>query len=813
MVLFSTHPTIKNKPTHWDPTFATNWQEHSGDLLQLRQHVEAGGAFIAAAMSSGHRSSSAFKKADLACVDIDEGLSIEDFLKHPLAASAAWAYTTASHRTEANRFRVVFQLPETITDASLYKGLITILSRSLGGDRSCTDACRLYYGNDAAEAPLWQPKASLSGEIMDDARREAAAMTMRPDASSLHYDDTTLEQAIYVLNEVLEPTADGNRAHFQKVTAACASMGNRIFPAWSDWASRGHHGKGKNSSQSSEKFFFGWKGDRTTPGSLFWLADNEQPGWRRSLPEELRPTGGGPDPHIKAAGYSHEDFLGDPDDLFSPSLIEEPIAYTQSIFDESKPWTTIAATAPEPIHDLIDEEEDPGAEFLENDFFDGPESEPVATDKQGSSETKKADKDKEDPEKYTSIKHHLLRLYKRLRLNTMSQQLEYGSLDKPQEIHDISSAYIYINTDCKKNFQKAPVHDMAHVIGYENRYNPVTRYLERVHTTCEPCPYFDRLATELLGLPATEDQNPKMPDGTRIADLILKRFLVGAVARILNPGCIHDWMPVLIGSQNCGKTTFLQYLTPPDPNEPGSYPWVSTVQQGISYIKDRPHVLHAGWIVVLDECERYFSRKYTEELKNLVSVAVDRSARKYENEKCYRRSFVLAGATNSADFLTDPTGNRRFMPIIVEGKVPSKQDPNLKIIDLDRLKQDRDSIWAAAYRAYLDNPVNTFTSWELCHVADYSSSFTKDNPIESRLQQAINGTHAAQSGTCKQTGKKYISLADTYEWLDIHVDRHKAMDTSIVDVLKRWGYTRKVVRVEDRFSRKTKQMRVWLSPK
>ena len=100
----------------------------------------------------------------------------------------------------------------------------------------------------------------------------------------------------------------------------------------------------------------------------------------------------------------------------------------------------------------------------------------------------------------------------------------------------------------------------------------------------------------------------------------------------------------------------------------------------------------------MDEFERYSKRKYCEELKNLVSVSVDNSARKYENERPFPRSFVLAGATNSRDFLVDPTGNRRFMPILVNGVVSARENPDLRIIDLDRLKLERDSIWSAAYK-------------------------------------------------------------------------------------------------------------------
>ena len=279
----------------------------------------------------------------------------------------------------------------------------------------------------------------------------------------------------------------------------------------------------------------------------------------------------------------------------------------------------------------------------------------------------------------------------------------------------------------------------------------------------------------------------KMPDGSRLCDVVMKRFLVGAVARVLDPGCVHDWMPILIGGQNAGKSTFYQYLTPPSPESPGYYPWVSTVQQGINYIKDRPHVLHSGWIAVLDECDRYFKRQFVEEFKNIVSVGTDRSAKKYENERDFRRSFVLAGATNSDEFLVDPTGNRRFMPIVVDGKVPSKDDPNIKIIDLDRLKQDRDSIWAAAYKAYLDNPVHTFTSFELSHMSEYMENFQQESPLEyivlNKFQEKISGEHRFPD----KGNRKYWLMADIFEWLEIAPRDERSMTRQIADLLKRRG--------------------------
>ena len=49
-----------------------------------------------------------------------------------------------------------------------------------------------------------------------------------------------------------------------------------------------------------------------------------------------------------------------------------------------------------------------------------------------------------------------------------------------------------------------------------------------------------------------------------------------------------------------------------------------------------------------------------------------------------RRHFILIGTTNSAHYLTDPTGNRRFWPVKV------------KQFDVGRIVRDRDQLWAEA---------------------------------------------------------------------------------------------------------------------
>lgn len=812
---FSIHPIIRNKPPTWEPAFADDWANRRASLETIKTFISEGYAFIPAHMTSSHRSSAAFGFADLVVVDIDNGLTIEQFQAHPLASSAAWAYTTASHLPpEQERFRVVFRLPWRIDDPDLYKAVVTLLSRALGGDRSCTDPCRLFYGNDKAEHPLWNPDAVLSEEIIEDARTEANRLRIRYDRATAHYEDSTIRQAIFVLEQVIEPTSDGERDRFIRTTAAAASAGDALFHAWSDWSSRGHHGSGKNSRQATEKFFRGFHG-RSSLATLFFLASEQDPDWRKALPEELRSSFSFSSAPTTAnvVGYDHEDFLGIEDEENErPRQITTAELNTPSLFDENRPWMTVlqppVVAAPashvdpdddsgRDDYDDSDEEIDP--ELLEDPYADilgeyvepqQPKA-PPARHRLGRGAGSPVDEDIVE-----QVKVRLQRLYPGLRQNAMSLQLEYGPADAPQQVQDASTAYVRISRGTDKVYPKTLVYDVAQIVGYENRYHPVRTYLEHCIASAAPCPYFESLGTEILGLSEDPLLNPDFEDGRKLADVIIERFLIGAVARVMEPGCDHDWMPILIGTQNSGKSNFYRYLTPPDHQDDNNYPWVSTIQQGIQTLKDRPHALHAAWFVVLDEVERFFKRRFTEELKNMISISVDRSARKYENERNFPRGFVLCGATNSTDFLVDPTGNRRFMPVVVAGKKRNPMNHYVRLVDLDRLKADRDAIWAAAYRAYMDRKPHTWASHELVSISSYQNSFVSDSAIEAKVAGVLE---TRCSGIWKDAN--YITLADLFEWLDVPVDRQPMISLAVTDSLKRLGWQVKRVSLAGKIRR------------
>ena len=768
---YSIHRLIHNKPEPFLPEYSRDWRTTEGELSDLRSLVSKGKAFIGASMTSSRRSSAAFKASELAVVDVDHGLKIADFQAHPLAAQAAFIYTTCSHTEEKHRYRIIFRLPKLITSADLYKAIITILVRSVGGDKACTDACRIFYGNDSCEIPLWQPDAVLSDEIIEEGFEQAALERARFNAASSDFEPDDIHRAIFCLEEIINPTVDGEREHkFLPITMACNRVGSALFPAWSDWAFRGYHGK--KSSQSSERFFLKAVSAKHTLGTVFHHANLDDPDWRSRLPDELKPQGEynlaeGKD----VVGYEFTAFTDDSDDLVEVlsyerfAEIQSSAEKTASIFDAKQPWADQAVSSED-----IDLDDAPDLPLAKED------------EKRGRGRPRK-DKDEDEISAPAYTRQAVLKVFPDLRYNTTSGVYEYGPTTDPKQLSNdqIERAYLDVSYENDGSFQKALVKDTICSLADRNRYSPVVSYLNRCASTAKPIEYFNSLASTLLGSPAEGESNPRLSSGQLLHDAILERFFIGAVARALNPGVTHDWMPIFVGDQACGKTSFLQYITPPD-KETNRYEWSATIQQDLPALTNRPHKLHAGWIVVLDECERYFSRRYVEQLKNMVSTSVDRSDLKYRNEMNFPRTFVLAGACNSPDFLTDPTGNRRFMPVLINGVVTHKRR---KIIDLDRVKADRDRIWAAAFQAYQDCPVHVFDSGELAEVANYIDTFNEENPLEDRILTEMRNR---PSGARVSDGRPYWTVDEMMDRLEINNVFKNKMRRDFTDVFKKHGF-------------------------
>lgn len=96
----------------------------------------------------GSRKAENFICSDVIAVDIDDGMSLDDALQDEYVQKfASIVYTTPSHTADRHRFRIIFQLDRTITDSQDMRHAYMGVIRRFGGDGSCKDACRLFFGS------------------------------------------------------------------------------------------------------------------------------------------------------------------------------------------------------------------------------------------------------------------------------------------------------------------------------------------------------------------------------------------------------------------------------------------------------------------------------------------------------------------------------------------------------------------------------------------------------------------------------------------------------------------------------------------
>ncbi len=97
---------------------------------------------------NNHRKAENFICSDIIAADFDDGMTLEEAMNNEFFIdNASFLYTTSSHTSENNRFRVVFQLPHTVTDKDLIRSAQTGLTRKFPADVASVDAARQFYGS------------------------------------------------------------------------------------------------------------------------------------------------------------------------------------------------------------------------------------------------------------------------------------------------------------------------------------------------------------------------------------------------------------------------------------------------------------------------------------------------------------------------------------------------------------------------------------------------------------------------------------------------------------------------------------------
>lgn len=199
------------------------------------------------------------------------------------------------------------------------------------------------------------------------------------------------------------------------------------------------------------------------------------------------------------------------------------------------------------------------------------------------------------------------------------------------------------------------------------RYHPVQQYLSGLAWDGEE--RIARVVPDVLHA-----------DNSALNLALVTKWFISAAARGLKPGCKVDTALVLVGSQGHRKSSFFAAL---------GGEWFADTHMDITD-KDGLLQLHSAWIYEWAEIENVTTSRRASEVKAFASSSHDTFRAPFgRTTAVHPRSTVIVGSTNEGQFLTDPTGSRRFNIVRVQKRVA-----------YELAAEWRDQLWAEAVARY-----------------------------------------------------------------------------------------------------------------
>jgi predicted P-loop ATPase len=217
--------------------------------------------------------------------------------------------------------------------------------------------------------------------------------------------------------------------------------------------------------------------------------------------------------------------------------------------------------------------------------------------------------------------------------------------------------------------------DALKIICLDRVFDPVRDYLDGLRWDGLP-----RLNTWLIKYCGADD--------TALNRAIGRKMLVAGVRRVRSPGCKFDYIVVLESEeQGIGKSTMLRLLAGDE-----NFSDAEIIGQDK---RDQQESIQGVWIYEIAELEGLYKSEVTQ-MKMFASKQVDAARPAYGRSRVDRpRRCIMVATTNEKTYLRDPTGNRRFWPVLLHGVI-HKPEAGIRMIDLTGIKRDRDQLWAEA---------------------------------------------------------------------------------------------------------------------
>ena len=211
-------------------------------------------------------------------------------------------------------------------------------------------------------------------------------------------------------------------------------------------------------------------------------------------------------------------------------------------------------------------------------------------------------------------------------------------------------------------------------------FHPFREYLDSLTPTPSPNgegrDYIHELAETVRVKGGDEEQE--------LFYLYLKKWLVAMVAAWVDESVVNNVILVLIGEQGSYKTTWFNYLLPPELKQ---YFYTKTNSNRMT--KDDLLTLAQYGLVCCEELDTMSPRDLNQLKAAVTMPSIDERAAYAHYHEHRKHIASFCGTGNNVQFLSDPTGNRRWLPFEIE-QIRNPRDHPFSY----------EGIYAEAYRLY-----------------------------------------------------------------------------------------------------------------
>ena len=268
----------------------------------------------------------------------------------------------------------------------------------------------------------------------------------------------------------------------------------------------------------------------------------------------------------------------------------------------------------------------------------------------------------------------------RYEINTLRREIDndIGIITSSDNLYSIiESSFSPCINPIQEYFKALPLLDIGSSCGNTNEYN----------SCCNAPSLSLKAIPDLASCVVVRNHEKWLP--------YLTKWLVAVVANAMDDReCRNHTCLVLTGNQDKFKTTFLDLLCP---SKLHGYSYTGKI-----YPQEKDTLTYIGQnlIVNIDDQLKALNKRDENELKNLITCPMVKYRMpydKYVEEHPHLASFVAS--VNGNDFLTDPTGSRRFLPF----EVLSIDIERAKAISMDNVYAEAKALLKSGFRYWFDD--------------------------------------------------------------------------------------------------------------